>query len=270
MGWLDSIFSQLIISAGGTGQGLFVYNGAVAEGNLFGAIVGVATVAPAGESVPQGFNFGDWSSAGQLLQHFGININGSIFLADSNGIVRFIGQSNGGGGTPGAGALLEYGATGPNPGTLIAAMCGVADSDSNGNSFAASLSGHLTAFHPASGGTTAETWQVVGTATPFENSFSAGGTAPRYRLEGIAGGVVRLSGAVNTGAVNAADTPMFNLPAGYRPLRQFNFAGQQNNITAWTAGSAAVTVNTNGDVWCTPASTAGKFLALDGITFELD
>ena len=116
-----------------------------------------------------------------------------------------------------------------------------------------------------------ETWHAVGAGgqPPFLNSFSAGGSAPRFQLEPVNGGRVRLSGAVNTGAINPANTAMFTLPAGYRPARTLNFV-TQNNITAYTLGSGSVQILATGDVTVVPATTAGKFVLLDGICFELD
>lgn len=118
---------------------------------------------------------------------------------------------------------------------------------------------------------TGETWHVVGAGgqPPFLNSFTAGGTAPRFQVEAVGGGRVRLSGAVNTGAVTAANTAIFTLPAGYRPSRTLAFV-TSNNITAYTLGQASVQVITTGDVQLVPAGTAGKFVLLDGICFELD
>lgn len=114
-----------------------------------------------------------------------------------------------------------------------------------------------------------EGWNTVAGGS-FLNSFTAGGTAPRYQFVPIgSAGRVFLDGAVNTGAVNAAETPMFNLPVGYRPARAMGYA-TVNNITAYVLGEASVDITTGGDVRCNPASTAGKFVLLDNISFALD
>jgi hypothetical protein len=111
----------------------------------------------------------------------------------------------------------------------------------------------------------AETWH----AAVLNANFAAGGTTPRYQLESVNGGRVRLSGAINCTVGQPAGTAMFNLPAGYRPSRVLGFV-TPNNIVAAVLGQQIVQVGTGGDVSCTPAITAGHFLLLDGICLELD
>jgi hypothetical protein len=108
-------------------------------------------------------------------------------------------------------------------------------------------------------------WQ----AAALNANFAAGGTSPRYQYEGMNGGRVRLSGAVNiTGAV-AANTTMFTMAAGYVPARQFGFVTVTTSAGA-VLDNAVVTVDTSGNVILNPATGAGKFVLLDGICFELD
>lgn len=199
------------------------------------------------------------------------------------------GTSNGANGTApgggGGGAITTPGVAGTGaPGQIIfvytasggttalaAALASGAANDGT-NSWNAGLGLLKTVYSLVGTPEAPEIWHVVGAASQpaFQNSFTAGGTTPRFQLEPVgSGGRVRLSGAVNTGASNVAEAVIFNLPAGYRPARAFSFV-TPTNITAYVLGEASVDITTGGDVRCNPVSTTGKFLLLDGICFELD
>jgi len=132
----------------------------------------------------------------------------------------------------------------------------------------------LTAVHPGSGTSptnpaTVEGWQSVS----FGTGFGAGTGTPRYRLEPLGGGLVRLDGTVVTTAATAAGATMFTLPTGYRPTANKRFVGvsSSSGFTAANPGSTSVQVTTGGVVQCTQAcSASGQQIVLDGIVFPVD
>jgi hypothetical protein len=71
---------ELVIS-GAAGSGIFMYSPSRGKGNLVLASSPVTGTDPYGNTFPAGTNFGTWSAAGQLGQHFGISLTGDIFLA---------------------------------------------------------------------------------------------------------------------------------------------------------------------------------------------
>jgi hypothetical protein len=172
-------------------------------------------------------------------------------------------------GTAGIGADGQVKLTWVTSNTLIGSVAPVAGTDQFGNDYPAGFMGALTAIEPGSDPTVVETWHTASLATGF--TTSAGDQAPRYRLEGIAGGVVRLDGVLFTSAATAADATAFTLPTGYWPLKRQRFVGSTNASGYTTVGSALVAVSTAGVVSVTPATNAaGQQIVLDGIVFPID
>lgn len=129
--------------------------------------------------------------------------------------------------------------------------------------------GNITAVEPGSSPAVPETWHDAALTADF--TTSAADQAPRYRLEPIAGGVVRLDGAVYTSTATPADTAMFTLPVGYRPLERKRFVGNTNASGYTTIGGALVAVSTAGVVSVTPTTSAAEQqIVLDGMTFPVD
>lgn len=140
--------------------------------------------------------------------------------------------------------------------------------------------GALFAVQPGTGSSRAnlavgETWHTIGaTGQP---AFGAGFTSnvadqtPRFRLDGLAGGIVRLDGTVYTSAATAAGATMFTLPAGYRPQARKRFVGSTNASGYTTLGGSLFSVSTAGVVSCTPlCNAAGQQIVLDGASFPVD
>lgn len=109
--------------------GMFVYNGAPAKGTLILAIAETSGVDAFGNNYGQGFNVGVWSaSTGNQLQHFGIDNNGKVYVANTAGLtVTYIDSDTG--------ALLVYDSTGQALGHLIASLSPVAGTDVVGNPY---------------------------------------------------------------------------------------------------------------------------------------
>jgi hypothetical protein len=116
--------------------GLFVYNGAAAKGTLILAIAEAAGTDAVGNNFGQGFNVGVWSAiTGNQLQHFGIDNNGKVYVANTTGAtVTFIDSTTG--------ALLGYDSSGQVPGHLQASVAPAAGTDSAGNDYVQGLSAY--------------------------------------------------------------------------------------------------------------------------------
>lgn len=126
----------------------------------------------------------------------------------------------------------------------------------------------IVGFDPNSAGSN-ETWHTISPAT----GFTTGTGTPRYRLDPIGGGVVRLDGTVNTNAATSAGATMFTLPTGYRPSanKRFDGVSSSSGYNAANPGSTSVQVLTTGVVQCVQAcSASGQQIVLDGITFPVD
>jgi hypothetical protein len=136
------------------------------------------------------------------------------------------------------------------------------------------ITGAVTGVQPATGGSRTapalpETWHTAALATGFTTSVSD--QAPRYRLEGIAGGIVRLDGVVYSSAAVAAGATMFTLPTGYRPTIRKRWAGLSNASGYTTVGETLFEVLPTGAVTIGPAASAsGQQIVLDGATFPID
>ena len=132
-------FNSLTIRNGTVISGVFLlYSSAVpAKGNL---VVAFAPIAGGTDSVgnvyPQGFNFGVWSaSTGGLLQHFGINTSGDIFLANSSGNVILHGHTS-------DGSLEFYSTAGEGAGNLRESIAPATGTDSAGNTYQAGFASY--------------------------------------------------------------------------------------------------------------------------------
>jgi hypothetical protein len=69
--------------------GAFFYSGTPAKGTLVLAITNAAGTDPYGNVYDALFNAGQWSpSTGALLQHFGVDDDGNVYLADATGATR--------------------------------------------------------------------------------------------------------------------------------------------------------------------------------------
>ena len=122
------------------------------------------------------------------------------------------------------------------------------------------------------GGTTEETWHTVGAAgqPAFAAGFAAGSSAPRFQLEPINGGRVRLAGQVNLTANQLSSATIFTLPAGYIPARTHTFSVPSTLSGGFNSGFIIEIDNATGVVKELPAGSNGNSVVLDGICFELD
>ena len=130
------------------------------------------------------------------------------------------------------------------------------------------LMSNITAFQPGGIGTfTPETWHNLSLNPGFQTLPGFG--TPRYRIEPIAGGTVRLSGFVQLTANQAQGTTIATLPAAYRPTvpRYFLTA---NNLSGGSGQVESIHVNTNGDIDLGEAGSNTNYAGFDGITYELD
>lgn len=116
------------------------------------------------------------------------------------------------------------------------------------------------------GTNTDEPWT---TATLNAGFTAAGGgyAAPRFQLEGINGGRVRLSGSVQLTANQVAGAAIFNLPAAYRPLTTVDNL-EPGNLSG--GNPSAVSIHTNGDVVLVYSGVTGNVVRLDPFVFPLD
>ena len=80
--WSNQVVTAVVIQSGGNFQGLFIYSGTPASGNLIGSWSATAGTDPFGNKYPAGL----YATQGQL---FGMLINGSTITASTilNGIL---------------------------------------------------------------------------------------------------------------------------------------------------------------------------------------
>lgn len=117
----------------------------------------------------------------------------------------------------------------------------------------------------APGGGIAETWHNFALNTGF--AALAGFSTPRYQLEPVMGGRVRLSGVVTLTAAQGAGATIATLPAGYHPSAVKELIAA-NNLAG--AQSSPLQVDTSGHVLLNTTGNNGNFVAFDGVVFELD
>jgi hypothetical protein len=268
-------FNSLIIRNGTIISGLFLlYSSAIpAKGNLVVAFAPIAGGTDAvGNVYPQGFNWGVWNAGGALVQHFGIDINGNISLANNTGKTIMYGQSS-------DGTLIFYTPAGAGAGNLAIAIAPAAGTDPFGNVYGIGMESvpsittlgqfngqKFVAFQPAT--TNSETWHNA-TLNPANFTVNAAYAPVGYQFEGINGGRVRLRGQVVLASNQGGATTIFTLPAGYQPVNLQAFT-VPNSLNGGLNNLYSVQVNGAGSVQMVPAGITGNFVQLDGIVIELD
>lgn len=280
------------ISLDASREALFFYSAAAAAGDLLISLAGQAGTDPFGNPYAEGLSIGTATPrivigpvAGEAQIYFP---TGAIGENDAPGLQAFL--QNAGqnsllvvrAGTPSTeqdySALVltsssDDGTTAQASGDLIYVDTGGTTHETVTTGYGgAAVSGSVTAVVPGTGGSRAsvfqtETWHTATLAT----GFTTNGTdqAPRYRLEGIAGGVVRLDGVALSSGAETAGATIFTLPAGYRPTTRKRFV-TLSNATGVVAGGTIVQVNPAGTVVTGATSTVAAQFALDGATFPID
>lgn len=243
MGWTEQIPNLVVIESSVAGfTGFYMYSPAPGLGNLeFQLYVGAHGVDPYGNTLSPGLNMGDWDASGNLLNHFGIDIHGDVFVADSAGVSRLEIEAQL------AAALWYYPATGKTGGTsAICAMSSDSETDSVGNKAVAGYLGPVTAADPAGTTTlTAETWHSLG--SPSATGFTSNIAQYRMTAEGETAIDVKLTanaGGGTAGTYSYANT----LPAAYRPPTTRIYPLGWNSTMVAGAASNALIVNSTGIV----------------------
>lgn len=117
----------------------------------------------------------------------------------------------------------------------------------------------------------AESWH--GLSSLYVNGwtdFGSGYEPGRYRLEPMAGGVVRLDGMLKPGSYTN-NTTLFTLPVGYRPIAKHRFVCQADSGATTTDTYYELDITTGGVVTLQNIhNTTPGFLELTGITFPVD
>jgi hypothetical protein len=278
-------------------SGIFIYSGTPAAGNLILSLAGAAGVDSFGNTYSQGLTAGASGTAEKVvvgisggapliyfLSAIGTALNNAALMLNISGAgtaahddlvikssqdnahqsyvaINLNGNSNDGvtqlsslaeayvdaGGTPHFYRTMDFSGS-DNTGFLVGVQPGTGTSDANV--------------------AVAETWHLAALGA----GFTTGGAdqAPRYRLEGIGGGVVRIDGTVYTSAAVLSGATMFTLPAGYRPTIRRRFAGV-SNASGITLDGSTVVVATTGIVSIgVAANAAAQQICLDGMTFSVD
>jgi hypothetical protein len=135
-------FNNVTIRNGTVIGGVFLqYSSAIpALGNLVLAFAPMgAGTDSVGNNYPAGFNFGVWDGTGTLKQHFGIDVNGKLYLADNTGLTRIFLD-------PSLAAELVYDASGISLGHLTTSIASAAGNDSAGNPFLAGFGSYDNVF----------------------------------------------------------------------------------------------------------------------------
>lgn len=271
------------------GGRLFLYSGTPGAGNppvAYAAPPGVTTD-PFGNVLP--VTTGGFVVSSSATGQFGVLQNAALLLGSVNVSTRIIAD--------GTLALLDALADNVAPGIAITGPStptgGGAQVNVLGESKDASKPAQIVMGAPIAAPSTAALLEVQGTiaaklltaivggaAETWHNAtlaagFSAGGTTPRFRLEpdGIAAGTVRLDGAVNLTATEAANTTMFTMPAGYLPAHAHDYV-TKSTLSGLNPGAgvmpATVHVTPSGQVQIAVNGVSGNFVVLDGITIPLD
>ncbi len=120
---VELLVKTLLISAS-AGNGLFVYSGTPAPGDLIASIVGTTGTDPFGNPAQAVFNVGNQSGTGP---HVGIAANGNIFISNlaGNNVVQI---------RPDPGVMLFYSGA-PAHGNLVTAVAAAAGADPHANNF---------------------------------------------------------------------------------------------------------------------------------------
>lgn len=243
MGWTEQIPNLIVIESSVAGfTGFYMYSPAPGKGNLeFQLFVGAHGTDPYGNTVSPGLNMGDWDASGNLLNHFGLDIHGDVFVADSAGVSRLEIEA-----LLGA-ALWYYPATGKTGGVAaVCAMASDAQTDSVGNKTVPGYLGPVTAADPAS--TTVlvpETWTTLG--SPSATGFTSNIAQYRMTAEGETQIDVKLT-AGGSGGTAGTYTYAATLPAPYRPPTTRIYPLGWNSTMVAGAASNALIVNSSGTV----------------------
>lgn len=293
-GWSNQVVSVIIIVDGTGFTGLFFYSPTIGTGNLVGSWTANAGTDPFGNPYPAGFMIQTGNSRITINDVGGITtetyvtgnptiVQSAFIQAAANGlgnaeVDQWLASSarnstNG----DSAGLALQSSNTAYTR-QAQAVIFYEAGSQHNylivGAGGATIAAGSITAVEPGTGTgqsnvAVAETWHTASLDTGF--TTSASDQVPRYRLEGTAGGVVRLDGTVYTSGAVAAGATMFTLPAGYRPAADRRRFVGVTSASGYTLGATLVNVATTGLVTIGPAAGgAGQQICLDGMTFPVD
>lgn len=242
MGWTNQAVDLIVISDVPGFSGLFVYAPALGTGKLIASITAASGLDP----------FGNSYQAGVV-----------VYSALGGGFAQLLGDAL----TLGIGGLVKWQLTPSQlPNALLITDALNANSIWIGDAPAAADVAVLVANQPGAAATV-ESWHTMTLAA----GFTAGTPPPRYRLEPVgSGGVVRLSGAINLTANQAAATTFFTLPAGYRPAVDHFFGYGYNIMFGFAAGNNLVGVTTGGLLQIGVSGNSGDFFVLDNMVFELD
>jgi hypothetical protein len=107
-------------------SGEFFYNGTPALGNLFASIAPQAGTDAHGNVYGQGINIGVWNGSGVQEQHFGIDLDGNTYLANSLGNTVVFGSTN-------DGSMQFFNSSGAGAGNLDVSISPVSGSNFGNN-----------------------------------------------------------------------------------------------------------------------------------------
>lgn len=266
---LSSMTSELLEIQGNESLqgGLLVYNGTPALGTLIAELFASPHTDKYGNQANTGLNVGVWSAVtpGPPLQHFGVDLNGEIFLADATGTRVFIsGLGTAGGGT--RPAIIEV--RDSTHANLAAAVADAAGTAETSELVAAGFNGPITAWHPGTTPNTAETVQtittgfpagVTGTISYWMSPLQEGIVFVQFGLTLAASTTLTAGTVISTGGIAAAYRPPVNDAALSPIISQFG---------ATTFTPAPVGVNTAGSLTfrgatlTTPAGGTSAFVGL--------
>lgn len=238
----------------GTPAGFIAANSISGSGQspalVFGTLVGISSTSASIASVPEGTNPNQYDQ---------IFYSGPVTASDATNSSVSLNQHGKIPGGVGAAGILQY-----SDNTGSATMAGW-----NAAQGFVGL-GSIIAMRPGTSGATATTeiWHNLSLNAGY-TAFGGSTPAPRYQLEGINGGRVRLSGALTLTANHAANTTIATLPVGYRPSFQQEFLCI-NSLSGQVALNTTIHIDTAGNIVCEPSGISGNILALDGIVFALD
>lgn len=111
---------------------------------------------------------------------------------------------------------------------------------------------------------TQEAWITPSYAAGWGDYDAANWYGVRYMKDSL--GFVHMKGLIKntSGATNAANKVMFNLPVGYRPSHQIRIL----TSAAPAPGVAALDIAANGDVYITSAIVANEWVSLTNAVFR--
>jgi hypothetical protein len=292
-GWSNGTQVRVVIVEDTPYSGLFFYSPTIGPGNLVGSWAAMAGEDPYGNAYPQGIQIGlddaprvqIGLTGGAALIDFPSTVPGehnaaamqatddmtfsqllakSAQMTDTTDYVATSLQSSSDDGTD----MALWHANYIDEAAVVHILLSVGLAG-------AAMTGSVTAVQPGTGlsRTNVAVPEVWHTAE-LTSAFSSGGAdqAPRYLLQGIAGGRVLLDGvAYTTGAATAAGSEMFVLPAGYIPQTRKRF-GCVNSLTGVTLDGTVVEVAPITGIVTIQASSAaiGQQVTLENLSFPVD